>query len=519
MRRLPVLATAAALTVFLSLAAEVDFRKPGIVPEPKEMTYQANVPVRIVNETVFAVTAPGEAAAKWVADKAKLWFGVTPKVAFEKGPAAADPKAIDPLNEEYELVAEPGKVSLKAKTLKGVKYAMHTLRQVAERESVGVKLRNYWLPALKVKDRPDLAFRGVHFCFMPEMTPTLIEHQIRAAAYLKFNFAVIENWGVFKGERNPDFCVPNAPLTVAEAKRLTAIADDLGLTLIPQINIFGHASLERGCAAKHATIDYRPEYQPLFEPCGGWNWCLSNPDARAKLRDFVAELHEAFGNPPFFHIGCDEAAPPSCPTCRAVKPYAKLVERHITEVAAMLRARGARAMMWHDMLLEKGERWKPFYANGDKDEAKMVDTLPKDIVICDWYYGSDGGGGDPTGGTVVTNGYPTLDYFRGKGRDVLTCPWRNEKGIMAQGAYARKHGLFGMLETVWHHYSGTEFQRMMEAASNAAWGDGKRHVEFWTQPGLFHTFWRQVGWDMGIKDHNETGFFGKQVTRDIGGGN
>ena len=213
-----------------SLAAEVDFRKPGIVPEPKEMTYQANVPVRIVNETVFAVTAPDEAAAKWVADKAKLWFGVTPKVAFEKGPAAVDPKAIDPLNEQYELVAEPGKVSLRAKTLKGVKYAMHTLRQVAERESVGVKLRNYWLPALKVKDRPDLGFRGVHFCFMPEMTPTLIEHQIRAAAYLKFNFAVIENWGVFKGERNPDFCVPNAPLTVAEAKRLTAIAADLGLT-------------------------------------------------------------------------------------------------------------------------------------------------------------------------------------------------------------------------------------------------------------------------------------------------
>ena len=486
-------------------AAEVDFRKPGIVPEPKEMTYRANVPVRIVNETVFAVTAPDEAAAKWVADKAKLWFGVTPKVSFAEGPAAADPKALDPFNEEYELVAEPGRISLKAKTLKGVKYAMHTLRQVAERESVGVKLRNYWLPALKVKDRPDLGFRGVHFCFMPEMTPTLVEHQIRAAAYLKFNFAVIENWGVFKGERNPDFCVPNAPLTVAEAKRLTAIADDLGLTLIPQINIFGHASLERGCAAKHATIDYRPEYQPLFEPCGGWNWCLSNPDARAKLRDFVAELHEAFGNPPFFHIGCDEAAPPSCPTCRAVKPYAKLVERHITEVAAMLRARGARAMMWHDMLLEKGERWKPFYANGDKDEAKMVDTLPKDIVICDWYYAKARADGD----------YPTLRMFKSLGFTVLTCPWYTLDGTAAQCRFAHANGIDGVMSTTWGDGTGKERGRYVANAfagtACQAWSLDYPPSDRWkwNYDLDFIKSLREVEWDMGLEDVADTGTYGE----------
>ncbi|MBO7721753.1 MAG: glycoside hydrolase family 3 C-terminal domain-containing protein [Kiritimatiellae bacterium] len=492
----------------------VDFRKPPIVPEPKRMTYRADKPVRILNTTVFEVEAPSAAAAKWVAAKAKAWFGVGVEVKFSPVEEFVPDKPLDPESEAYRLKAEPGRISISAKTLKGVKYAMHTLRQAAERESTGFRLKNYWLPALEIEDRPALAFRGVHFCWMPEMSATLIEHQIRAAAYCKFNFAVIENWGVFKGDRNPDFCVPDAPLTVAEARRLTAIASDLGLTLIPQINMFGHASFERGCAAKHSTLDYRPGMQPIFEPAGGWNWCLSNPAARLALRDLAAELHEAFGNPPFFHIGCDEAAPPSCPTCRAVKPYSKLVRLHITEVADMLRKRGARAMMWHDMLLEKGGRWAPFYANGDADEAKMIDELPKDIVICDWYYGTDGGGCDPTGGKVETGAYPTLEYFRSKGFDVLTCPWRLEKGIVAQGAYARRHGMFGMLQTVWHHYRGTEFQRMMESASHSAWGDGGRLVEPWMQPAPFHTFWRQVGWDMGIKDHDETGFFGKQVSRD-----
>ena len=61
------------------------------------------------------------------------------------------------------------------------------------------------------------------------------------------------------------------------------------------------------------------------------------------VRDLVLEMYEAFGNPPFFHIGCDEADPPVCPTCRAVKPYAKLVEAHIASVADLLRRRGARA--------------------------------------------------------------------------------------------------------------------------------------------------------------------------------
>ena len=489
-------------------AAEVDFRAPALVPAPTSLVYRANVPVRIVPETVFAVTAPEASSADWVKGKVRDWFGTEVRVQFVPGKGAADPKALDPANEAYELTAEPGRIAISARTAKGVKYAMQTLRQAAERESAGVRTRNYWLPAMEVKDAPALAFRGVHFCWFPEVRSSLIERQIRLAAYYKFNFAVIENWGVFRGERHPEFAVPDAPLTVAEAKRLTAIAADLGLTLIPQINVFGHASFERGGGGKHSTLDYRPEMQPLFEPAGGWNWCLSNPEARAYLRDFVAELHDAFGRPPFFHIGCDEAAPPSCPTCRAVKPYAKLVERHIAEVAEMLRARGARAMMWHDMLLEKDGRWKPFYANGDADEAKMVETLPRDIVICDWYYERDGG-------PVKTNAYPTLQYFKSKGFDVLTCPWREEKGILAQGATARQQGIFGLLETVWHHFRGHEFRCMMENAAHASWGEGRRPNEFWTQPGPGVTHWRQVGWDAGVDRYEDAGFYDAQVTRDF----
>ena len=490
-------------------AAQVEFREPEIVPTPREMSYEANVPVRIERTTAFKVSCPDETAAKWVADHAEAWFGVRPTVSQSTESEPLDVEA----DGGYRLEASPGGVTIAAKSLAGVKYAMHTLRQAAERESVGIRLTRYWLPALKIKDAPSLRFRGVHFCWFPECTAQYIEHQIRLAAYYKFNYVVLENWGVFKSEKHPFLSVPDAPLTVKEAGRLAAIAKDLGVTLVPQVNIYGHAALLRARAGKHATLDYRPEYQPVFEPGGGWNWCLSNPEATAVVRDLVVEMHEAFGNPPFFHIGCDEADPPTCPTCRAVKPYAKLVEAHIKAVADVLRQRGARAMMWHDMLLEKaGGKWKPFYANGDADEAKMLETLPKDIVICDWYYGDDPGGDKRDATSPMTDKFPTLDHFSSKGFDTLTCPWRVTAGILAQARYAREHRLFGVLETVWHHYRGIEFANMMEASACGAWGTEWRKSGRRGKP--FATHWRQCGWDMGLTDYAETGFFGRQVSRD-----
>ena len=35
----------------------------------------------------------------------------------------------------------------------------------------------------------------------------------------------------------------------------------------------------------------------------------------------------------------------------------------------------------------------------------------------------------------------------------------------------------------------------------------------WTSP--FDVHWRQIGWDMGIKNYSETGFYDTQVMRDI----
>lgn len=88
---------------------------------PREMSYEAGVAVRIEASTDFAVTCPDAAAAKWVGDHAEAWFGV--------------------------------------------------------------RLADYWLPALKIRDAPALGFRGIHFCWFPELSAAFMERQIRMAAF------------------------------------------------------------------------------------------------------------------------------------------------------------------------------------------------------------------------------------------------------------------------------------------------------------------------------------------------
>ena len=500
--------------VLIALAAsaqdELSFRPPEIVPVPKSVTYEENVAVRIGANAEFAVSCPDAAAVAWVAGKAKAWFGVSPKVVAAGLPQVDGPLADWQRDEAYILRARPGRIEISAATLQGVKYAMHTLRQAAEREG-GVRLTGYRLPALEVKDWPSLRFRGLHICWFPENGRALIERMIRLAAYYKFNYAVIENWGVFRSERYPFMSVPDAPLTGTEAKRLAALAKDLGVTLVPQVNAFGHAALARQRGGKHAILDFHPELQPLFEP-DGWNWCLSNPEAVGTIRGFIAELHEAFGNPPFVHIGCDEADPPTCAACRGVKSYAAVLGAHIRGIAEMLHARGARTMMWHDMMLERGDpRWatpegatERIRAFGTKESAAVLETLPKDIVICDWYYGSK-----------LTD-FPTLRYFQSRGFDTVTCPWKDLEGIGELNGFARRQGLFGSLQTLWHHFRGRGFASLMVKSACTAWGEEELAFPAAHRRGYpTATHWRQLGWDMGVTDYEDTGFFDRQVTRDV----
>ena len=458
--------------------------KMSITPAPVqcEMSVTDYVPL-----TKITISTDDESAIKWANEHLVLWY--------EKfAPEVLRTKYVGNFTHDsaYSINIDKDGVKICAKNINGVRYALYSLRQIVISNRGTKEVEQYIVPMGSINDYPAMDFRGMHICWFPETEEYEIERMIRMAAYYKFNYAVLEPWGVYQSKTAPWLNWENPPMTKEVIKRLVAMANDLGVTLIPQMNIFGHASYSRSISGKHSTLDLHPQYQPLFEPLAGWNWCLSNPEAKKVIADYMVELLEDFGNPKFFHIGCDEANPPSCPDC-ASKPYSKLLVEHIKSAHKVLAEHGARPMMWQDMLLKKGdERWKDYKANGTDQTAKAAKTLPKDIIICDWYY------------RKARENYPSYSYFKSLGYDVLACPWKEVSGIRAEAKAIKKINALGMLGTVWHHYYGYDLATIYTNTSHSTWNPDSNVY----QTGGFNAFKthiRHVSWDMKLKEYEHFG--------------
>ena len=466
------------------------------LPVPADFKRDMDKPVPFNTTTTVRLLCPDTAASEWLSRHFGEWYGkFGPKVVGDSLTSALGSDAqelIPPGDESYSVTADASGVKIAAHSLAGVRWAAYTLRQLAVEKRGTFKTEGYILPTLSISDGPRLAFRAVHLCWFPETRPQQIERAVRLAALLKFNYAIIEAWGMYQSEKHPWWHWPNPTLTKDEVRRLTAIGHDLGITLVPQINCFGHASFAGGDSVKHAILDFHPEYGSLFEP-GGWNWCLSNPETQRVLRELIAEMHEDFGKPPFFHLGCDEAQPPSCPECRKT-PYTELVCQHISGLSEFVKSRGARAMIWGDMLLRRGDpRWKGFITWGTEATAALADTLPKDIVVCDWQYWEN-----------ERKDWPTIAYFKEKGFPVAGCPWTNYKEMRTIADFIAENGGFGFIATTWNKLRGTDWRMIYRNASAAAWGTDVPDRAPMTDI-AFGTALRLVGHDMKITDYLDTG--------------
>lgn len=465
------------MTIFsVLLATAVAFEQPRLVPMPQQAEWHLDRCVELTRDLPVVLVSTGtnaEVCANWVRTHAKTAFDTDWRIVSRSSGGKAGTVTGD---EEYRLCISETNVVVEAVTLQGVRHAFQTLRQLAVPKRGTPKVEGWIAPACEISDRPKMPFRGVHLCWFRDTEEKTVERCIRLAGYYKLNYVVLEPWGTYRSARYPWWGWQDGTMTREAIVRLKAVADDLGVTLIPQVNVFGHASLSPHSDVRHAVLDAAPECQTLYEPHGGWNWCLSNPAACEVVDGLVAEMHAVFGNPPYFHIGCDEARPPSCPTCRAAD-YVGLVASNVLRVVDLVERRGARAMVWHDMLLKHGA-WGRFNASARTGEEKLLDLLPKSVVICDWYYGG-----------VSKKGYPTLTHFRRSGHDVVTATWTDIAGAMAQARAAADAQALGVLGTTWKKTDPLAIGDAFISAAAGGWGVEPENYGF-------ADHWRQMGWDM-----------------------
>ncbi len=245
------------------------------------------------------------------------------------------------------------------------------------------------------------------------------------------------------------------PLSKEQVKRIVRAAKDSGIRLIPHINLLGHQSWHEtlgNLLTAYPEFDETPHIQlpTAYEwpnPDGLYckSYCPLHPDVHKVVFALVDELMDAF-EATAFHPGLDEVfyiGDDKCPRC-AGKDKAELFAGEVIRIHEHLKARGMQMWMWGDRLIDGKTTGIGMWEASENDTFRAIDSIPKDIVICDWHY---------------EKAEPTAAYFVSKGFPVVTCPWN--KGLVAReqvkmmadlleaSSPEEKALVLGMMQTVW----------------------------------------------------------------------
>jgi hypothetical protein len=183
---------------------------------------------------------------------------------------------------------------------------------------------------------------------------------------------------------------------------------------------------------------------------------------------------DAFASP-LIPVGLDEVlAIGRCERCRG-REAGEIFLEHVRFLHGVVTARGRRMLMWHDMVLDRVE-FAGSVANGPAAwAARVLDALPRDIVICDWQYISTA----DTTRHFVAKGFGTMACDSTYGpirRDFpfdFSAAWHTSRLYAA----AARSGALGAIQTNWGDADSHPFDSKWLFSANSlslAWEPAQR---------------------------------------------
>ncbi len=219
-----------------------------------------------------------------------------------------------------------------------------------------------------------------------------------------------------------------------QVRELVAYADALGLELIPVVSPVGHTErFLRHPELKHLA-ELRGNIPGMFAK-GTPNdthmdTCPSLPETLAFFDKYITEVAALFPSK-YFHIGFDEIHEMGfCELCKGT-PVAELFGGAVKHFYDLLKGLGKEVMIWDDML---------------EQQPRLAEMLPKDIILCAWFYQHTGQ--YPTARFDTSRAFDYLTYYERLGFRTLACPCRGAS-IDTLTTYAAKCNTLGMLQTNW----------------------------------------------------------------------
>lgn len=345
------------LLAMLPMMALAVNEKPFTVPELKEWKggeglFAPSAQTRIVCQ---GQQPELQRIARQLADDYARLFGVSLSVVQgkpAKGDIVLQVAADKKLGTEGYSIAVGNDIRVKAPSTQGIYWATQTLLQIAEQNKGA-------LPKGTLRDWPDYGIRGFMLdCGRKYLPMSMLRDYVRILSYYKMNVFHIhlsdngfkkffdEDWdktyAAFRMECDtyPGLTARDGFYTKKEFRDLYRLADSLGVTIIPEIDVPAHVL---------AFTQYKPSLGS--DKYGADHFDLFNPEVYTFLDALFAEYLQ--GPDPVFagkymHIGTDEY---SNKDSLVVEKFRYFQDRYIRYVESF----GKTAVVWGSQTHAKGE--------------------------------------------------------------------------------------------------------------------------------------------------------------------
>ena len=324
------LATAAAMLFSPTRAlpsAPVEI-EPAIIPQPRQISVEQRSPGFLLQGGIRVDSATSHSELGRAAIRALTAAGFTVLPEEMQGELTVELSSL-PHPEAYSLEVTPRGICIRVAQAEALSAAAQTLAQAVCTDAAGQAA----LPAMRVEDAPWLGHRGI--MLDPCRHPISVEGTkkiLRIMAHYKLNrlhwhLCDDQGWRLeirkyprltetgskrtessdWQDQRIKDGRPVEFFYSQDEVRDIVAYAHSLGITIIPEIEIPGHAS-----AAVAAYPELGNQDCPGFAPevVTGWgvftHVMAPNEFAFRFIEDVLTEVCELFPRAPYIHIGGDE---------------------------------------------------------------------------------------------------------------------------------------------------------------------------------------------------------------------
>ncbi len=221
----------------------------------------------------------------------------------------------------------------------------------------------------------------------------------------------------FEFDSHPELRGGDSPITKAGAKSFAKACAANNIELIPEFQSVGHQSWKEntfGLLKTYPELDLTPNAFPKNESIYCREWDVTNPKVNQIIFPLIDEIVSAFGAKGI-HVGMDEVfllGTKESPNSFG-KNNAQLFAKAINEFHQhFVKEKKLQMYIWGDRLIDANTMNYGIWEASACGTSPAIDSIPKDIIICDWHYNS-------------RSSYPSVDLFLQKGFKVLPCSYKD----------------------------------------------------------------------------------------------